>query len=1225
MVFPQPGRAREVWRRRVGGLLLALLLVLGLCPSLAAGVGLAPVYEGLHYGAETILNGEAQNVNAFVIRVEADDDSLKVVAGTPNDAPLVPGLCQTTSGHAMAAALNGKNVLAAVNADFFNIGDATKIQPTGLTVKDGALLVPYNTGSGRSFFGVLKDGAPVIGDEAFYNTVRDDLAQAVGGSDCLVRDGVVQIFSNETVRHPRTAVGITADGDILLVVADGRTAISAGLYLGELAVYMHSLGAVEALNLDGGGSSACVVKDPATAQYLVKNNPSDGTERPVGDTLLVVDTDSDSFGVTLDLDADGYYLVRTPADFAQIARAPGANFRLAHDLDLQGGAIAPVPLFGGDFDGGGHTISHLKVNAGAGAYALFTQLGARGVIHDLSLIDVDITAAASRTAALVGSCAGTVRDVTIQGSIAGDRQVGGLIGYLENGGRLLHSAAGVSVTGTYSLGGLVGEMTDDTLVDGCYVHARVLGGDRVAGVAGTALSDQTHNSDIRNCIVTGEIRGAIEPGGVGGLLKIGVEHCLVRDVHITATSTAAVGSGNVAGLLGAWVNGAQPYRYNVVQSGSITKTAACEAHRIGYQTTNKSQNYVSVAVTIDGQPETGGAHNNNIGADVDEAQLTSRAFYENLGFDFETVFAWDETARTPVLRGVAQDVTPDAAGGIGLTQDSDGYYLIRTAADFGGIAKAPLENFRLAGDIDLTGAVLTPVALFGGRFDGAGHTLSHLTADGGGEPWALFSNLQAGGVISDVRFSDAHVRSTSSSYTAVLVGNCYGTVEDVTVTGEIRGRDRVGAIAGNLQNGGYIRRCAVGADVIATGSRAGGVAGFSDGGIARCYAHVKVQSDVYAGGIAGYTDGDSADRYVQDCIVSGAVTARVEAGGVAGLLKMYTHHNIVRTLDATATGTGAVTGGNVAGLLGAWKDNPTAVTRNVVLSGSVTSVPPDSGSRVCYDGGNCNFSENYVNPAVTVNGQPVSGGTDTNRHGADADAAQLTSRAFYEGLGFDFENAFAWDAIARTPVLRGVDQTVRAPGIAPPPPPALTLIPDRDSVRRGERFSVAAGFDVTAVSNAAALTFTFDSEKLAYEGFDPAPGVTVLREDAAEAGGAVTLTLGLFDGYAARDYGRARFTARQDLAAGAEIALHADYVVWTEAGKVVLSADAGAVVRGGVPGDVNGDGGVSLLDLSDLIDAFGHTSDDADWLLYAAYDENRSGDIDIYDIACIARRIVSEQ
>jgi len=59
--------------------------------------------------------------------------------------------------------------------------------------------------------------------------------------------------------NPRTAAGYTSDGKLILMVVDGRQAMSRGVYLEELAIMMHDLGCIEAINLDGGGSSSIVV------------------------------------------------------------------------------------------------------------------------------------------------------------------------------------------------------------------------------------------------------------------------------------------------------------------------------------------------------------------------------------------------------------------------------------------------------------------------------------------------------------------------------------------------------------------------------------------------------------------------------------------------------------------------------------------------------------------------------------------------------------------------------------------------------------------------------------------------------------------------------------------------------------------------------------------------------------------------------------------------------
>ena len=94
-------------------------------------------------------------------------------------------------------------------------------------------------------------------------------------------EGTIPRFSR--ARHPRSALGISRDSATLYVVAvDGRQETSVGMTLEELADAMISLGAHEAMNLDGGGSTALVVRDS------IVNKPSDANgERPVGNVVAI--------------------------------------------------------------------------------------------------------------------------------------------------------------------------------------------------------------------------------------------------------------------------------------------------------------------------------------------------------------------------------------------------------------------------------------------------------------------------------------------------------------------------------------------------------------------------------------------------------------------------------------------------------------------------------------------------------------------------------------------------------------------------------------------------------------------------------------------------------------------------------------------------------------------------------------------------------------------------
>ena len=117
-----------------------------------------------------------------------------------------------------------------------------------------------------------------------------DIREAVAGAPRLLTDGKVTITLKEehigesfsTTRHPRSAVGIDKDGKILLMSVDGRQKnLSRGASLPELAALLLKFGAVNAVNMDGGGSTALVALD------AVINSPSEGRERPIASALLV--------------------------------------------------------------------------------------------------------------------------------------------------------------------------------------------------------------------------------------------------------------------------------------------------------------------------------------------------------------------------------------------------------------------------------------------------------------------------------------------------------------------------------------------------------------------------------------------------------------------------------------------------------------------------------------------------------------------------------------------------------------------------------------------------------------------------------------------------------------------------------------------------------------------------------------------------------------------------
>lgn len=162
-------------------------------------------------------------------------------------------------------------------------------------VTSGRILIPadgYVVGVNAGDAGLIADNIRAGDRISLSLNVSPDLEviSALGAGPRLVKGGRADIpfswewFSSSLLqrRAPRTAVGITRAGKLVLVTVDGRSRTNTGMTLHELAGLMVRLGAVDAINLDGGGSSTMVVGG------RIVNDPSDGGERPVASALIVL-------------------------------------------------------------------------------------------------------------------------------------------------------------------------------------------------------------------------------------------------------------------------------------------------------------------------------------------------------------------------------------------------------------------------------------------------------------------------------------------------------------------------------------------------------------------------------------------------------------------------------------------------------------------------------------------------------------------------------------------------------------------------------------------------------------------------------------------------------------------------------------------------------------------------------------------------------------------------
>ncbi|NLK86442.1 MAG: phosphodiester glycosidase family protein [Clostridiaceae bacterium] len=114
-----------------------------------------------------------------------------------------------------------------------------------------------------------------------------DIKMSISGSAILVENGIIPekfsfAASDIVVRSPKTALGFSKDGKkLFLVTVDGRQTASIGLTLKDMALFMQSIGAYNAVNMDGGGSTTMVARPVGETGVKVMNNPSDGVTRSV--------------------------------------------------------------------------------------------------------------------------------------------------------------------------------------------------------------------------------------------------------------------------------------------------------------------------------------------------------------------------------------------------------------------------------------------------------------------------------------------------------------------------------------------------------------------------------------------------------------------------------------------------------------------------------------------------------------------------------------------------------------------------------------------------------------------------------------------------------------------------------------------------------------------------------------------------------------------------------
>ena len=208
---------------------------------------------------------------------------------------------------------------------------------------------------------------------------------------------------------------------------------------------------------------------------------------------------------------------------------------LKTDLVLENDEI--VPVFGGIFDGEGHTISGLELNEEGSCKGLFRYVQQGAEVKDLNVTgDVNVTGGWETTGGIVGENKGTIARCTFEGTVEGSQNVGGIAGVNEVTGQIIGCSVSGEISGEHVTGGIVGKNSGSLIrcISTADVNASVE--NVTPELSGLELEDIAASENFTACTDT---------GGIAGYSAGFIQHCISRgDIGYPHTGY------NVGGIVG---------------------------------------------------------------------------------------------------------------------------------------------------------------------------------------------------------------------------------------------------------------------------------------------------------------------------------------------------------------------------------------------------------------------------------------------------------------------------------------------------------------------------------------------------------------------------------------------------------------------------------------------------------------------------------------------------
>ncbi len=647
------------------------------------------------------------------------------------------------------------------------------------------------------------------------------------------------------------------------------------------------------------------------------------------------------------------YQVETFAQLNSMRNHLNSNFILSNDVIMMG-LWSPVGTyeidffgqqigepFTGSFNGNGYTLKGFLINESES-----DNVGLFGSTNSASItnLTIELSGVQAGTSDNVGVIVGRGENTSISSSkiisspgfsalIEGNKNVGGVAGYIDNGSTITNSSAeGITISASIDAGGLIGRIISSSVTQ-AFADANVSAAGSSGGLIGNAES-----STIDNSYAVGFVRGNSSVGGFIGAWTGTNEKSITNDdppgiSNSYAASRIEADRNAVAGVFIGFIIGD-------IQLFQNSYSAVQGIPAIGDDGTGGSTNIFTYSKANQGL--TGFTQN----------EMQQQASFEGIGFDFETVWQINEGSSFPFLQENPQDpppfveIIPEFAGGDGSSGDP---YQIEFPLQLDNIRDYPNASFVLIADINLdifpynldegwdpigigTGFPTIP---FTGTIDGGGHTISNLYVNTtsnsasllgfaencavndlnfeyatvmGGQRTGILASQSTGCTFENIEVRDESF--TSLPKTAVPVGNTFSASEIDSLSNVVSGTFYVGGLVGYVISSTF-DSVFVEASVSNSGSGTGGIAGIllTSSSITNSASAGKVYSEGNnTGGIAG-------ENLTSSLIRQSYSTSLVEGGNLYSGGLVGNNSNSARIANSYALG--SVNGTrDVGGLVG---------------------------------------------------------------------------------------------------------------------------------------------------------------------------------------------------------------------------------------------------------------------------------------------------------------------